>query len=115
MAAHIRITPATSRFVIRAAGEIIGETDAALVMTEGSYPPVTYVPRADLDMSRLTPTPRQTTCPHKGNASYFSVQTPAGILENAVWSYETPHAPVAAIAGMLAFYPDKISVLPAKP
>ncbi len=113
MSGHIHITPAASRMVIRAAGEIIGQTDAALVMTEGSYPPVTYVPRADLDMSRLERSQRQTTCPHKGDANYYSVQTPAGTLENAVWSYETPHAPVAAIAGMLAFYPDKISVQPA--
>ena len=113
MADHIRIAPAATRMVIRAAGEVIGETDAALVMTEGSYPPVTYIPRADLDMSRLSRTSRASVCPHKGNASYFSVITPAGLLENAVWSYETPHPPVAAIAGFLAFYPDKISVQPA--
>jgi uncharacterized protein (DUF427 family) len=113
MADHIKIAPAGKRLVIRVAGEVIGETDAAVMLSEGSYAPTAYVPRADIDMTRLIRTPRQTHCPHKGNASYFSVQTPAGTLENAVWSYETPHAPVAAIAGMLAFYPDKISVQPA--
>ena len=31
-------------------------------------------------------------------------------VENAAWSYEMPFSDVAAIAGHLAFYPDKVRV-----
>jgi uncharacterized protein (DUF427 family) len=110
MAAHITITPAAARISIAAGGVPLGSTSQALELKEGSYPPVLYIPRADVDMTKLLRTDRSTTCPHKGEASYFSVVTPEGTLENAVWSYETPLADMQAIAGYLAFYPNKVSL-----
>ncbi len=107
---YITLTPEPSLLTARAGGVTLGETRGAQRLQEGAYPPVLYVPRADIDMSRLTKTSRTTTCPHKGLCSYYSVQTPQGVLENAVWSYENPKAELAAIAGHLAFYPDKVSL-----
>jgi uncharacterized protein (DUF427 family) len=69
-----------------------------------------YVPRADIDMDRLERTARATTCPWKGEASYYSISTPDGVLENAVWSYDAPKDGVAEIAGHLAFYTDRVTV-----
>ena len=31
-------------------------------------------------------------------------------LTDAVWTYPTPYAPVAEIAGHVAFYPDRVDV-----
>lgn len=110
MASHIKITPIAGPVTVRAGGTLLGETHHALHMAEGSYDPVVYVPRADIAMNLLTKTSRQTTCPHKGACSYYSITTPAGVLENAVWSYETPIAGMEHIAGHLAFYTDRVSV-----
>lgn len=110
MAGHITIRPAEGRYVIRAGDTVIGQTEAALELKEGAYPPVIYVPRKDIDMTHLIRTERASTCPWKGQASYYSVRTPTELLANAVWSYETPKADVDAIAGYLAFYPDKVTV-----
>lgn len=108
--AHITLSPHQTQLVITAGGTRLGETHAALELKEGSYPPVLYIPRADIDMTLLEKTSRQTTCPHKGLCSYYSIQTAQGLLENAVWSYETPIPGIEAIAGHLAFYPNKVSV-----
>ncbi len=110
MASHITITPAAGTVTVRANGAVIGETEHALELREGSSPPVLYVPRADMAMALLDKTARQTTCPHKGKASYFSIVTPGATLENVVWSYETPLDKVSAIAGHLAFYTDRVTV-----
>ncbi len=110
MATHIKMTPAATPVTITAGGTPLGTTTRAIEMKEGSYPPVLYIPRADIDMTRLARTDRASTCPHKGKASYFSVITPEGTLENAVWSYEAPLPDMQAIAGHLAFYTDKVSV-----
>jgi uncharacterized protein (DUF427 family) len=110
MADHIKITPAAGTYVIRAGGAVLGETKRALELKEGSYPAVIYVPREDMAMALLEKTDRSSTCPWKGAASYYSLTTPDGPLINAVWSYETPKAGVEAIAGHLAFYPDKVTV-----
>lgn len=105
----IDIAPFAGRVVVRAGGMVIADTRQALTLKEASYPAVLYVPRADADMAALARTSHATHCPYKGEASYFDLPTGAS-GRNGVWSYETPHEAVAAIAGHLAFYPDKIEI-----
>ncbi|HEY2674387.1 MAG TPA: DUF427 domain-containing protein [Rugosimonospora sp.] len=99
------------RIAVSVAGRTIGETTGALTLREASYPPVHYIPRADVDMSVLTRTEHQTYCPYKGDCSYYSIETVDGTLVNAVWTYEQPYAPVAEIRDYLAFYPDKVDLI----
>lgn len=112
MTTTLEIRPVPGRYIVRASGAIIGETDRALELIEGSRAPVIYVPREDVAMALLDASDRHSTCPHKGEARYFSVTTPEARLENAVWSYEHPKAGAEAIAGHLAFYEDKVRVEP---
>ena len=104
MAPKITITAARGTWVVRAGGAVLGESKNALELTEGDYPPVIYFPRSDIAMVFLEPTDHHTTCPWKGEASYFSIVTKSTTLENAVWSYENPNADVARIKDHLAFY-----------
>jgi uncharacterized protein (DUF427 family) len=107
---HITVQPARGRVTVSARGQVIATSTAALELREGRYPPVIYVPRADVNPALLERTARVTTCPWKGQASYFSIRLGDDVLDNAVWSYETPKADVAAIAGHLAFYADRVEV-----
>lgn len=88
-------------------GAVIADSMNATVMQEGTYPPVYYFPRGDVKMDRLERTTHKTHCPFKGDASYFSFK---GGAQNAVWSYETPYDEMQSIAGLLAFYPDKVEI-----
>lgn len=107
---YITLTPEPALLTARAGDMTLGQTSRAIRLQEGSGTLVLYVPRADINMALLEKSSRTTTCTHKGLCSYYSVKTPQGLLENAVWSYEAPHADVAAIAGHLAFYSDKVSL-----
>lgn len=108
--AEISIRPALGTIIIRADGNVIGETTRGLELVEGSRAPVLYVPREDVAMAFLEPSDTRTTCPHKGIASYFTIVTPSARLEDAVWSYEAPTAAAQGIAGHLAFYTDRVVV-----
>ncbi|MEM9757042.1 MAG: DUF427 domain-containing protein [Pseudomonadota bacterium] len=110
MTDHIKIHPAQGTWVVRGGGAIIAESTAALELVEGRYPPVVYFPRKDVAMAFLEPSDRTSTCPHKGAATYFSITSPDGSVEDAAWSYESPVDAVGAIAGHLAFYADRVSV-----
>ena len=110
MADHIKIHKAEGKWVVRAGGAIIGESAEALSLTEGSYPPVVYFPREDIGMVFLEKTEKTSHCPHKGDATYYSVVTSAETLEDVAWSYEDPNSDVAAIKGHLAFYPNHVAV-----
>ncbi|TAK81263.1 MAG: DUF427 domain-containing protein [Betaproteobacteria bacterium] len=102
---RITTKPAGARVQVKFKGEVIADSQNALMMQEGSYPPVFYFPRRDVKMERLRRSSHQTYCPFKGHASYFSL---ADGPENAVWSYEQPYDEMTAIRELLAFYPDKV-------
>jgi uncharacterized protein (DUF427 family) len=107
----ITIGPIAERVRVVWRGRKIGDSKRALELKEANYPPVVYVPRADMDMNALQRTARVTTCPYKGEANYYSIADGQIRDDNAVWTYETPIADVAEIASHLAFYPDKVEVL----
>jgi len=110
MADHIKIRAASGTWVVRAAGAVIGESKNALELTEGDYPPVIYFPRADIAMAFLDPSNTTSTCPYKGEASYFAIEAKSGTIPDAVWSYENPKEAVAQIKDHLAFYNSKVAV-----
>jgi uncharacterized protein (DUF427 family) len=107
----ITIGPIAERVRVIWRGRKFGDSNHALELKEANYPPVVYVPRADMDMNALQRTARVTTCPYKGEANYYSIADGQIRDDNAVWTYETPIADVAEIASHLAFYPDKVEVL----
>lgn len=109
MSSHsIAIAPAAKTVRVTFKGVVIAESANALDLREGIYGVVKYIPRADVDMARLRRTAHHTTCPFKGEASYFSIEVDGGISENAIWTYETPLPGVAAIKNHIAFYPDRV-------
>ncbi len=104
MSDHIKIRQVPGTWVVRAGGAVLGESTCALELAEGSYDPVIYFPRDDIAMEFLDPSDKTTTCPYKGEATYFSIVTKSTTLRDSVWSYETPKDDVSEIAGHLAFY-----------
>lgn len=110
MADHITIAPAEGEWVIRAGGAVLAETGNALELTENGHNPVIYFPRADVAMAFLEPSDTRSTCPHRGEARYYSIIAKSGAIKDAAWSYEDPKPGVEAIAGHLAFYPGKVAI-----
>ncbi len=104
MADHIKIRPAGGTWTVRAGGAVLGESANALELSEGDYPSVIYFPRDDIAVEFLDTSEKSTHCPHKGDATYFSIVTKSTVLQDAAWSYESPKDGVADIAGHLAFY-----------
>jgi uncharacterized protein (DUF427 family) len=107
----ISISPFVGRVTVKAGGRIVADTRRALVLQEANYPAVHYVPREDADDALLERTSHTTYCPYKGDCSYFSIPVGGDHVLNAVWSYESPYVAVAAIAGHLAFYPDRVDAI----
>jgi uncharacterized protein (DUF427 family) len=107
----ITVAPTGRHVAVRVNGEVVAETDKALTLQESTYPAVQYIPLTDVNRTLLRPTDTATYCPYKGDASYYSVVTAAGdTVDDAIWTYEEPYAAVAAIAGHVAFYPNKAEI-----
>ena len=113
--AGITIAPNPNQVVVRVDGLVIADSTHALVMRAPGTPDVQYVPRADVDMRRLIRSEHSTHCPYKGDASYWSIHTGRRVVDDAVWSYEVPYPDMAAIAGHLAFYADRVDAIEEHP
>ena len=104
-----------SRIVVMVAGRIVADTRNALTLREANYPPIQYIPREDVDMTLLARTDHATYCPYKGDCAYYSIPLGGARSTNAVWTYESPYAAVAAIRDYLAFYPDRVDAIEERP
>ena len=99
-----------NRVEVRAGDTLIADTSAALTLREANYPPVQYIPRADVDMAQLRRSDHSTHCPYKGDAAYFDIIVLGERGRNKVWTYEHPHLAVVEIAEYLAFYPNIVEI-----
>ena len=106
----IVIEPHPQRVVVSLGDGVLADSRGALALREASYPAVKYIPRADVDMSRLIRSDHTTYCPYKGECAYYHLPDGGPRSRNAVWTYEAPYPAVAAIAGHLAFYPDRVTI-----
>ncbi len=94
-------------------GETVADSDAALRVEETGHGPVYYLPEKDVRLDLMHPTEHHTRCPYKGEASYWTIELPAGEgsnrrSENAVWGYPSPYDEVSGLARYYAFYPNRV-------
>jgi uncharacterized protein (DUF427 family) len=104
----ITITPEPRRVRVLVGGVAVADSRNTLRLREARYPPVYYVPRADLQFESFVPSTRTSHCPYKGDARYFDLVVGADRRSDAVWSYEDPYPAVAVIRDYVAFYPDRV-------
>ena len=104
---QITITPTRDHIEVILGGEKLAESDRAVLLDETGYPTRYYIPREDVRTELLRPTSHHTTCPFKGEASYWSADVGGDVHENLVWSYETPIPQAAGVASLMCFYPDR--------
>jgi uncharacterized protein (DUF427 family) len=95
--------------IARVGDTVVADSTASLRMQEASYPPVYYVPVGDVDQSLLAASDTHTYCPFKGEASYYSLSTRDGDVQDAMWFYEEPYSAVGQITGHVAFYTDRVT------
>jgi uncharacterized protein (DUF427 family) len=86
-------------------GEVVAETTRARLLCETGLPMRFYVPREDI-RADLRRSESASYCPYKGSASWWSV----GEHENLGWSYEQPLPDAVAIAGLVAFWDERVDV-----
>jgi uncharacterized protein (DUF427 family) len=97
---------ASSRVVrIERDGEVVAETARAQLVCETGLPMRFYLPREDV-RGELVPSSFRSHCPYKGDASYFSL----GTAEDVVWSYERPLPELGVIAGLVAFWNERVDI-----
>jgi len=78
---------------------VIAESDDT-VMVEGNH----YFPEASLKREYISFSNHKTSCPWKGQASYYSISVNGDVNSDAAWYYAEPKEAAANIKGRVAFW-----------
>lgn len=103
--------PFKGRVTVQAGGELVAASRSAVALDEAGHHRVYYVPMRDVRADLMVPTGTATACPHKGVARYWSIRAGGRLIEDAAWGYDDPLPQAMAIAGHVAFYPQKVDAI----
>lgn len=106
----VTVTPADVRIEVFVKGERIASSDRALALDETGLPRRWYLPQDDIRMDLLHPLNMHTSCPFKGEASYWTLTVGDAVLDGVAWGYPEPIGGAEAIAGHVSFYNDRVDL-----
>jgi uncharacterized protein (DUF427 family) len=107
---RIDILPSSRHVRVEVDGVTVAESDHPRLLFETGLPVRYYLPKTDVRMDLLTPTRSQTSCPYKGDAEYWSVRSGDNVHEDLAWSYRAPLPESQKVAGLVAFYNEKVDI-----
>jgi uncharacterized protein (DUF427 family) len=103
---------ASSRHVaVEVAGATVAESSSPRLLFETGLPERFYLPKPHVRLDLLVPSDTVTHCPYKGRAEWWSVRTADGaVIPDLAWSYRAPLPESQKIAGLIAFFDEKVDV-----
>jgi uncharacterized protein (DUF427 family) len=102
---------ASSRHVrVDVGGITVAESASPRLLFETRLPVRYYLPKPHVRLDLLIPTATVTHCPYKGRAEHWAVSAPDGVHADLAWSYAAPLPESHKIAGLIAFYDEKVDV-----
>lgn len=107
---QVKVRRHDGEVLVHADGVEIARTNHAVVVEETNHTPVYYLPLEDIDEQYLRDSNRVTRCPFKGKARYWNVRVGLHEIDNAMWGYEMPYDEVLELAGLAAFFPNKVTI-----
>lgn len=92
-------------------GSTLADSASTVLVFETGLPTRYYFNRTEVDFTHLEPSDTVTACPYKGETSgYWSVRDGATLHEDLAWAYDFPTRQLLPIAGLVAFYNEKVDI-----
>lgn len=110
---YVRVDALRSTRTVRVEldGVVLAESAAPVMVFETGLPTRYYFDRGAVDFSHLNPSDTVTSCPYKGRTTaHWSVQIGEDSHPDLAWSYDFPTRQLLPIAGLVAFYNEKVDV-----
>jgi uncharacterized protein (DUF427 family) len=107
---RVDILASSRRVRVEVDGEEIARSSNPRLLFETGKPTRYYLVKTHVRMDLLELADTVTHCPYKGRAQSFSVRIGAHLHENLAWSYPAPLPESEKIAGLIAFYDEKVDL-----
>jgi uncharacterized protein (DUF427 family) len=101
----------TRRVRVELEGLLLAESASPVMVFETGLPTRYYLNRTELDFAHLLASDTVTACPYKGRTTgYWSVRMGDELRADLAWRYDFPTRELAPIAGLIAFYNEKVDI-----
>jgi uncharacterized protein (DUF427 family) len=107
---RVDILPSSRHVRVEVDGVTVAESASPRLLFETGLPTRYYLPKTHVRMDLLVPTDSVSHCPYKGQAEWWSVRAGDTVYEDLAWSYRTALPESRDIAGLIAFYDEKVDV-----
>jgi uncharacterized protein (DUF427 family) len=99
----------TRQVRIELEGVVLAESASPVMVFETGLPTRYYVNRTEIHLAHLVSSDTISACPYKGTtSSYWSVKVGNASYPDLAWSYDFPTRQLLPIAGLVAFYNEKV-------
>ena len=107
---RVDILPSSRHVRVEVDGVTVAESTSPRLLFETGLPARYYLPKTHVRLDLLIPTDTVSHCPYKGEAEWWSVRAGDAVREDLAWSYRTPLPESQKIAGLIAFYNEKVDI-----
>ncbi|MGB9113658.1 MAG: DUF427 domain-containing protein [Acidimicrobiales bacterium] len=107
---RVDILPSSRHVRVEMGGRTVAESTSPRLLFETGLPARYYLPKTHVRLDLLIPTDTVSHCPYKGQAEWWSVRVGDAVHHDLAWSYPTPLPESQKIAGLIAFYNEKVDM-----
>ena len=109
---RIDVRRSSRSVVVEHEGTVLAASSRPRLLFETNLPPRTYLPREDVRLDLLVPSATRTACAYKGTTTdYWAVEVEGGQPLDVAWSYQHPLPDALEIAGLVAFFDERVDVV----
>ena len=109
--AHVDALRSKRPVHVELGGVTLAESSSPVMVFETGLPTRYYLDRTDISWEYLEPSDTVTACPYKGATSgYWSVRLGEELHADLAWAYDFPTRQLQPIAGLIAFYNEKVDL-----
>jgi uncharacterized protein (DUF427 family) len=96
---------------VEAGGVVLAESSSPIMVFETGLPTRYYLNRTEVHFQHLTATDTVTACPYKGRTTgYWRLRAGGETQRDVAWTYEFPTHQLLPIAGLIAFYNERVDI-----
>jgi uncharacterized protein (DUF427 family) len=107
---RVDILASSRRIRVLLDGLVLADSTSPRLLFETGLPTRYYLPRTHVRMDLLERSATVTHCPYKGRADTWSVRVGELLHEDLAWSYPAPLPESQKVAGLIAFYDEKLDI-----
>ena len=109
--ARVDILNSSRHVRVEVDGALLAESRRPRLLFESGLPTRYYLPKPDVRLDLLEPSPTSSRCPYKGVATYWSLRLGETVVPDIAWAYPHPIPECVKVENLVCFFTEKVDLI----